>query len=93
VSDFLLKKLSTLAELDQRDRQLVDQLSRDVRQFEKGQEIIGHGERPDHLHLMVEPFVAMGLSTALEGYRWTGYAAAGAVLTISGLIVALSARR
>ena len=38
------------------------------------------------------PFVAMALSTLLEGYRWTPIAATGAVLTVSGLFVALSAR-
>lgn len=37
--------------------------------------------------------IAMLLSTALEGYRWTLVAAAGAVLALVGLIVALSARK
>ncbi|WP_245656331.1 DMT family transporter [Novosphingobium naphthalenivorans] len=36
---------------------------------------------------------AMLLSTMLEGYRWTALAAAGAVLAMVGLIVALSARK
>lgn len=39
------------------------------------------------------PFVAMGISTALEGYRWTLPAVIGAVLTISGLLIAITARR
>lgn len=39
------------------------------------------------------PFVAMGISTVLEGYRWTLPAAIGAVLTISGLLIAITARR
>lgn len=41
---------------------------------------------------VVVPFVAMTLSTSLEGYRWTGPAVAGAVLTALGLVVALGAR-
>lgn len=39
------------------------------------------------------PVVAMALSTAFEGYRWTGLAIAGAVLAIGGLLMALSARK
>jgi drug/metabolite transporter (DMT)-like permease len=39
------------------------------------------------------PIVAMGLSTGLEGYRWTGLAAAGAVLAIGGMVLALMSRR
>lgn len=38
------------------------------------------------------PVIAMGLSTLFEGYRWTVTAAAGATLTIAGLIVAMRAR-
>lgn len=38
------------------------------------------------------PVIAMGLSTVFEGYHWTPTAAAGAVLTISGLFVAMRAR-
>ena len=38
------------------------------------------------------PFIAMTISTFLEGYRWTPIAAAGAVLTIVGLLIALRAR-
>ena len=37
--------------------------------------------------------IAMLISTVLEGYRWTPVAAAGAVLAMAGLIVALSARK
>lgn len=37
--------------------------------------------------------VAMLISTVLEGYRWSPLAAAGAVLAMAGLTVALSARR
>ncbi len=39
------------------------------------------------------PVVAMLLSTAFEGYRWSLLAGAGAVLALIGLVVALRARR
>ncbi|MEE4349699.1 MAG: EamA family transporter [Pacificimonas sp.] len=39
------------------------------------------------------PLVAMLISTAIEGYRWTGPATVGAVLTLLGLVIAFSARR
>jgi len=39
------------------------------------------------------PIVAMALSTGFEGYRWTGLAAAGAVLAIGGMVLALAGRR
>ena len=39
------------------------------------------------------PVIAMGLSTMFEGYRWSVTAAMGGLLTLAGLIVALSARR
>ncbi len=39
------------------------------------------------------PVVAMTLSTLFEGYRWSGFAAAGAVLALAGLAVALSGRK
>ena len=35
----------------------------------------------------------MGFSTALEGYRWTPLAAAGAALALGGMIGALSRPR
>ncbi|GGB89768.1 membrane protein [Novosphingobium endophyticum] len=37
--------------------------------------------------------VAMLISTVLEDYRWSLLAAAGAVLAVAGLVIALSARR
>jgi len=41
---------------------------------------------------VVVPFVAMALSTLLEGYRWTPLAFAGCGLTVAGLYIALRAR-
>jgi drug/metabolite transporter (DMT)-like permease len=38
------------------------------------------------------PVVAMGLSTLLEGYRWSVLAAAGGVLALAGMVVALRGR-
>ena len=42
---------------------------------------------------VIIPLVAMGLSTAFEGYRWSALAGAGAALAIVGLMVALRSRR
>ena len=39
------------------------------------------------------PVVAMSLSTLFEGYRWSALAAGGAVLAITGLLIALSGRK
>ena len=39
------------------------------------------------------PIIAMALSTLFEGYRWTGLAAAGAVLALGGMAGALSRER
>ena len=39
------------------------------------------------------PVIAMALSTAFEGYRWSVQAGCGAVLVLAGLVVALRARR
>ena len=39
------------------------------------------------------PIVAMALSTAFEGYRWSALAAGGGVLGIAGLLIALRAGR
>ena len=36
------------------------------------------------------PIIAMGFSTALEGYRWTPIAVAGAVLALGGMVGALT---
>lgn len=38
------------------------------------------------------PFIAMTVSTLVEGYHWTLSGAAGAVLTVIGLIIALKSR-
>ena len=42
---------------------------------------------------VIVPVIAMLLSTLFEGYRWSGLAAAGAVLALAGLVIALRARR
>ena len=39
------------------------------------------------------PVVAMALSTAFEGYRWTALAVGGSVLALAGLLIALSGRQ
>lgn len=36
------------------------------------------------------PVIAMALSTVFESYRWTGLAVAGAVLTLAGMLIAMS---
>ena len=38
------------------------------------------------------PIIAMALSTAFEGYRWSALAAAGALLALGGMLVALGGR-
>jgi drug/metabolite transporter (DMT)-like permease len=39
------------------------------------------------------PIIAMGLSTAFEGYHWSKPAVAGGALALAGLIIALRSRR
>lgn len=39
------------------------------------------------------PVIAMGFSTALEGYRWTALATSGALLTLIGMLLAMSGGR
>ena len=39
------------------------------------------------------PIIAMGFSTAFEGYRWTVLAIAGAVLALGGMVAALGRNR
>jgi drug/metabolite transporter (DMT)-like permease len=39
------------------------------------------------------PIIAMGFSTVLEGYRWTPLAICGAVLTLAGMLLAMSRGR
>jgi drug/metabolite transporter (DMT)-like permease len=39
------------------------------------------------------PIIAMALSTAFEGYRWSTLAIAGGLLAIGGMLVALLGRR
>lgn len=42
---------------------------------------------------VIVPIIAMALSTLFEGYRWTGLAAAGALLAMAGMVWALTSRR
>ena len=42
---------------------------------------------------VIVPVVAMALSTAFEGYRWSLLAGGGAVLALAGLLIATQARR
>ena len=42
---------------------------------------------------VLTPIIAMALSTAFEGYRWSLLAAAGALLAMGGMVVALGGRR
>src|SRR4051812_18137856 len=42
---------------------------------------------------LLVPIIAMGFSTALEGYRWSRPAAAGGVLALAGLFIALRSAR
>lgn len=51
---------------------------------------IGAGRAAYHNVLVV--IVAMGLSTLLEGYRWSALAAGGAALALTGMLIALRAK-
>ncbi|MEO5640246.1 MAG: EamA family transporter [Sphingomicrobium sp.] len=42
---------------------------------------------------VLTPIIAMGLSTAFEGYRWTWLAAAGAALALAGMLLAITGKR
>jgi len=54
----LLKKLSAAVELDEDDCRAIRQVSADVRRFEPKQVIIGQGDRPEFMHLMVNGWAA-----------------------------------
>lgn len=58
MEDYLLRKLSAAADLREADRKAVKQLSTRLRSFEPKEEIIGHGERPQFLHLMTQGWAA-----------------------------------
>ena len=42
---------------------------------------------------VIVPVIAMALSTAVEGYRWTPLSVGGAVLALGGMVLALVGRR
>ncbi len=50
------------------------------------------GAGPAAYSSVIIPAIAMLLSTLFEGYRWSVLAVAGCVLTIAGLVIAMSAR-
>jgi drug/metabolite transporter (DMT)-like permease len=50
------------------------------------------GPGPSAFVTVATPVVALALSTAVEGYRWTGIAALGVALAIVGNVIALRSR-
>lgn len=42
---------------------------------------------------VIVPVLAMAISTAIEGYRWTALAAGGGALALAGMVIALTAAR
>ena len=53
--------------------------------------LIGPG--PAAYSNIITPMIAMAISTLFESYRWTAIAAGGGMLALTGLAIALSARR
>ena len=51
------------------------------------------GPGPAAYSSVIVPVIAMLISTIFEGYHWTLLAGAGGVLTMAGLVIALTARR
>jgi drug/metabolite transporter (DMT)-like permease len=51
------------------------------------------GPGPAAYSSVIVPMIAMGISTVFEGYRWTLLAGGGALLTMAGLVIALTARK
>jgi drug/metabolite transporter (DMT)-like permease len=50
------------------------------------------GAGPAAYTSLLIPIIAMGLSTAFEGYRWTALAISGVLLALGGMVVALRSR-
>ena len=50
----MIRKLERFAKLSDEDKELVIHASRDVRTFDRRQDVIGEGDRPDHVHLLLE---------------------------------------
>ena len=42
---------------------------------------------------VIIPVIAMGFSTAFEGFHWTGLAIAGSAIALAGMVVALSSSK
>jgi drug/metabolite transporter (DMT)-like permease len=51
------------------------------------------GPGPAAYSSVIVPVIAMGISTIWEDYHWTLAAAAGGLLTLGGLVIALTARK
>jgi CRP-like cAMP-binding protein len=54
----LICKLEQFATLSDEDKQVLADAARDVRTFRRRQDIIEQGDRPDHVHLVVEGWAA-----------------------------------
>lgn len=52
--DPLFTRLATIAHLREDDKFLLKELCRDVRTIDAKRDIISHGDRPDHVHLIVD---------------------------------------
>jgi CRP-like cAMP-binding protein len=49
----LIQKLEGFTALSEEEKRLIDEISRDVREFGRGQDIIEEGDRPDNVHLLL----------------------------------------
>jgi CRP-like cAMP-binding protein len=54
----LARKLETFAPLDEEERQALDHVCRNAREMEARRNIIREGDRPDHVHLIVDGWAA-----------------------------------
>ena len=50
----LIRKLECFSALSQAEKQWLEDATTDVREFERRQDIINEGDRPDHVHLLIE---------------------------------------
>lgn len=54
----LIAKLQTLADLGEEDRAVLEEISADARDLAARRNIIREGDRPDHIHLMIDGWAA-----------------------------------